>query len=137
MFNALTSYQGAIFSAVKKTKILAQTTVISAITNIVLNSILIPNFKVTGAAIATAISYFVMWIIRQVKMKKYIKLNHNFTIDILVYGLLIIQVIVEHTATHLILFQLLILISIILIYRKNYEKLILYIFKFIKRKSAK
>ena len=42
---------------------------IGAIVNIVLNIMLIKFVGVIGAAIATAISYFVVWIIRMVNVK--------------------------------------------------------------------
>ena len=61
MFNALTAFLGSIFSAVKDSKVIAFTTVVSAVCNIVLNILLIPKFGALGAAIATAASYMVMW----------------------------------------------------------------------------
>lgn len=47
--------------------------VLGAIFNIVFNLILIPNFKVYGAAIATCVSYVAVFVFRSVHTRKYIK----------------------------------------------------------------
>lgn len=136
LFNALTSFQGSIFSAVKDTGILAKTTIVSAIVNIVLNALLIPMFGVMGASIATVSSYVVMWIIRHQKLNKYIKLHRNFKVDIITYILLIVQVILEHSVSHMIPIQICITLVIIVIYRKAYKSLIDYaVKKLIKRRA--
>ena len=46
-----------------------------AITNIVLNFILIPVVGINGAAIATCVSYFVVFVYRIIDTRKYINLN--------------------------------------------------------------
>lgn len=129
LFNALTSFQGSLFSAVKNTGILAKTTVISAIINISLNILLIPMFGVMGAAVATVSSYVVMWTIRHFKLKTHISLHRNFRIDILAYILLIGQVIAEHFNSHLVPIQIFITLLIVVIYRESYKSLIDYIMK--------
>lgn len=124
MFNAMTSFQGSIYSAAKDTKILARTTMISAGINICFNVILIPIIGVIGAAIATVLSYVSMWAIRHISIKKHILLHHNFVIDFVVYIFLILQVVIEHTKTHMYNGQIIILCLIIVIYRKQYITLI-------------
>ncbi len=46
----------------KKTKVIARGTIISGIVNIILNFMLIPKFGIYGAAVGTAISYFVLFL---------------------------------------------------------------------------
>lgn len=118
MFNALTSFLGVFFTAVKNSKMIATTTLISAGTNAVLNGILIPFFGVQGAAIATAISYCEMWFIRLLASRKYVKLNIKVYRDIFIYVLLVLQVILEHTKGHCYLGQIVIFIIIIVFYHK-------------------
>lgn len=48
---------------------------IGAMTNIVLNLLLIPRLRVSGAALATCISYIAVFIFRVLDTKKYIKIN--------------------------------------------------------------
>lgn len=100
MFNTFTAFIGSVFSAVKHTKIIAETTVISAIVNICLNVMLIPLWGVLGAAIATAIAYVVMWIVRLIYLRQFIRLRINLVRDIITYILLAIQVIFEHMDRH-------------------------------------
>lgn len=83
-FHSLAGFLGTIYTSVKKTRQLFTSTAIAAIINIVLNIVLIktwlgkgPFFATMGAAVATIISYFISYIIRRVKAKKYIKLNVN------------------------------------------------------------
>lgn len=96
----MTAFLGSIFSAVKDSKVIASTTVVSAVCNIVLNALLIPKFGALGAAIATVASYMVMWALRLGYAKKYIKMSVSLVKDCIVYVLLIAQVALEHTAGH-------------------------------------
>lgn len=112
MFNSLTIIVGSIFSAVKKTKAIAVTTILSAITNTVLNIILIPVIGSYGAAIATAAAYLVMWAARLVMSRKYIKFRVNWIRDCVVYGILALQVVFEHMNGHMYLGQVACLIGV-------------------------
>ena len=91
VFGALSGYIGGIFTAVKNTKIFAKSTVIGAITNLILNIILVPVIGALGAAIATAISYWIVFFMRCKYMKQYINLKINYVRDYISYGLLILQ----------------------------------------------
>lgn len=91
IFGALSGLFGGIFSAVKDSKTLGSTTIIGAIVNIIFNIILVYFIGAIGAAIATFLSYFIIWLIRLIKVKKYIILKINLKRDSIVYLLLIIQ----------------------------------------------
>lgn len=69
-FNGLAAYLGTIYTASKKTNMLFLSTSIGALINIVLNIILIPNYGGYGAAIATLVSYFIIWLIRLINTKR-------------------------------------------------------------------
>ena len=94
LFGALSGYIGGFFSAVKDSKIFATSTIMGAATNIVLNLIFTPFYGAMGAAVATAICYFVVWAFRFFQSRKYIKLKINLRRDILTYILLTVQSIV-------------------------------------------
>lgn len=94
VFGSLSGYIGGFFSAVKNSKIFAQSTVVGAVSNIVLNLILTPTMGALGAALATAVCYFVVWVIRYWHSKKFIKLKINMKRDLLTYILLVVQAIV-------------------------------------------
>lgn len=91
VFGALSGYIGGFFSAAKKTKIYAQSTIMGAISNIVMNITFTPLIGPLGAAIATAISYFIVWVIRYRHSKRFIKLKINLYRDLFSYVLLVIQ----------------------------------------------
>ena len=94
VFGALSGYIGGFFSAVKNSKIYAQSTIVGAITNIILNLLITPLAGPLGAAIATAVSYFVVWAIRYWHSKRFIKLKINLLRDIVTYILLVLQSVV-------------------------------------------
>ncbi len=119
MFNAMTAFLGSIFSAVKKSRIIAVTTLISAAVNTVLNALLIPVIGVQGAAIATAACYVVMWAVRYVVIRRYITLRITLWRDIIAYCLLCGQVVLEHLNGHCYIGQIAVLLAILLLYRKN------------------
>lgn len=121
VFNSLGGFLGSVFSAVKDTKIYAVSTVIAAAVNCLLNAILIPLIGLMGAAVATVVSFFVIWLIRLLCTRKYITWKHNFSKDIIAYLLLIIQV----TAEHLFSFHYIVQIAVFVILFAMYAKLLI------------
>lgn len=95
VFGATSGVLGGIFSAMKDTKVISISTIIGAVVNIILNIIFVYFYGPIGAAIATCISYFIIWIIRVNKVKKYVSLNINFKLDISSYLLLLIEVLIQ------------------------------------------
>lgn len=93
-FGALAGYIGGIFSAVKRSDIYAKSTVIGAVINVILNIILVYSMGVQGAAIATVISYIVVWAIRYIELKNFINIKINIKRDLFSYVLLIVQAII-------------------------------------------
>lgn len=91
LFGALSGFLGSLYSANKDSKMYAKSTLIGAISNIILNLILIPIFNAYGAAIATFISYLVVWIIRVKNVKKYLELKIEHKKNTIIYLLLIIM----------------------------------------------
>ncbi len=137
MFNALTVFMGSIFTAVKNTKILATTTLFSAVVNIGLNLLLVPKMGVMGAALANFTSYVVMWVVRLVYAKKYIKMKINLAKDVLVYVLLLGQVVLEHRLPdHGYVWQGLIFVGIVLLNGKQFVEILKKLFsKFLSKKG--
>lgn len=94
VFGALSGYLGGFFAAVKDSKVFSYSSVIGALTNMVLNVLLTMVIGTMGAAIATTICYVEIWAIRFWQARKYIKLNIKIERDIISYILLVIQSIV-------------------------------------------
>lgn len=93
VFNTLSGTVGAIFSAAKDTKKLAVSGMVGAITNILLNIILVYKYNAMGAAVATLISSVVIWTMRIISTKKYIKLKVDYKLHIIQYFILLVQAI--------------------------------------------
>lgn len=91
VFGALSGYIGGFFSAVKNSKIYAQSTIFGAVSNVAMNIIFTPVIGALGAAIATAICYFIVWAIRYWHSKRFIKLRINLYRDLFSYALLVVQ----------------------------------------------
>ena len=72
VFQCFCQFMSSIYSIKKKSKNSCYTALSAAVTNVVLNLVLIPFFGVYGAAAATAASYFVCYIIRIIDTRKYV-----------------------------------------------------------------
>lgn len=91
LFGALAGYIGGIFSAAKASKEFAYSTIIGAVLNLVLNLLFVRRIGALGAAIATAICYFVIYMIRVINVKKFIELAVSWSVIILQYVVLTVQ----------------------------------------------
>ena len=91
IFGALEGFLGSICLAFKDGKSIGKATGAGAVVNIILNYVLIMEFGTMGAAIATLISYFVMFIFALVMVRKYVRLKIHIFRDIVAYCLLIIE----------------------------------------------
>lgn len=91
VFGAMVQLLGGIFSAAKESKTFGSTILIGAVVNTILNVILVYTFGPLGAAIATSLSYMLIWALRLYKVTNQIKLNIQLPRDVLSYVLLYIQ----------------------------------------------
>lgn len=121
LFSALSGYMGSVFAAVKDTRTCAYTVIVSAVINIMFNTILIPVWGVWGAAIATALSYIMSWGMRMVVARKYIKMKIHLMKDLMAYIFLIVQMIFSLSKNHLYIGQMLLLLCLVGIYFNNYN----------------
>lgn len=94
VFGAMSGYLGGFFSAVKDSKIFARSSMVGAITNIVLNLLFTPLIGALGAAIATTLCYFEVWVIRYWHSKKIINMKISLSRDLLSYALLVVQAVI-------------------------------------------
>ena len=77
-FGCIATYFGTFYNAIKNNKMLMISTIVGAGGNIILNFILIPQLGGMGAAIATAISYFIIMIIRMIDVCKFVNIQINY-----------------------------------------------------------
>lgn len=82
-FNINATFLGSVYTATKKTKMMFVTTFIGAISNIIMNFLFIPKYGALGAAIATAISYLLMWVVRMFSTHKLLSFDINIFRDVI------------------------------------------------------
>ena len=133
VFSALSSFVGSIFSAVKNSRIFAVSTVIAAVINAGLNLVLIPPYGALGAAIATAISFMAVWLIRYICALKYIKLSNHIIRDICGYFCIIVQLIIEHFDGHFYVVQGCLFLLICILYKNEIGSVLSIFRKMIKK----
>lgn len=136
VFNGLANFIGTIFSAMKRSKVIALTTVIIAVLNTVLNIILIPAYGIEGAAMATAISFFIFWLIRLIIVRKYIKWRIPYVGSFVCYALLVLQLIIERSESRFYFIQIVIFLALVILNIKNLMLIInAFISKVIRKKE--
>jgi O-antigen/teichoic acid export membrane protein len=77
LFVFLTMIMGQFIAALDKQKIFAYIGGIGAVVNVILNFVLIPRFSLYGAGYATLITYFLMFVLMYIYIKKNL-LNFRF-----------------------------------------------------------
>lgn len=92
-FHSIAGFLGTVYTTAKKTNMLFVSTTISAVFNIVFTFILLKVFGVMGAAIATTLSYLLVYIIRRIDSRKYIDIESNLKLFAIEYMLIITQII--------------------------------------------
>lgn len=75
IFSNLVNFYASIYMAEKKSMLSMLTAGSGAVTNIILNLILIPKWNAYGAAIATAISFILVFVIRVFNTKKFVNIK--------------------------------------------------------------
>jgi len=113
LFHDLSSFLGSIYISAKKTGMMFTSTLWAALSNIVLNICLIPNFGAMGAAIATLASYFLVWLIRIVNTRKLINFEIKHMENFVCFSLLLVQSIIIIMDIHYGFFSSLLLLVII------------------------
>ncbi|MBR6532859.1 MAG: polysaccharide biosynthesis C-terminal domain-containing protein [Clostridia bacterium] len=92
VFSAFTNFMGSVYIVEKRSKNSFLTTMVGAVLNIILNFILIPSpLGVQGAAIATFVSYLIIFVIRAVNVIKYIPFKMYYKTVILNTAILVVQ----------------------------------------------
>lgn len=128
VFTALTSFMGTVYIVNRKSMISFITALIGAGTNIIFNFLLIPSvLGAQGAAIATALSYMIVFVVRAVNSRKYINFK-LYTAHIIANTLILLiqTVTMIFSIPYWILIQALCIIALIII---NFKFLIGFIEK--------
>lgn len=76
-FSCIATFLSSVYMVEKKSNYTLLTTMLAAVVNIVLNMWWIPTFGIYGAAVATFLSYFIIFVVRAVHTRKFIKIKWN------------------------------------------------------------
>lgn len=90
-FACLSNFMNSVYTLEKKSTHSMMTVILGSVMNIVLNILLIPHYGPQGAALATAISYVTMFLIRAVHSRKYIHIRWQYARFIVSSIILILQ----------------------------------------------
>ena len=137
VFYSNAMFLGNIFVAVKDTKFISLSTIISAIINTILNIVLINILGVIGAAIATLVGYFSIYLMRIIFVRKYIKIKYNSNLVFGSFILLFIQMILACYGNKFVFIQCIIFIVLIVMYRKYILNIISKVKLFLMKKVKK
>ena len=85
MFSALSGFLAAAFRAEKKTTGLLLSVIAGAAVNILLNFALLPTIGLQGAAIATAVSFLFVWLIRLFSVQRLVPIRLSVWRTVLTY----------------------------------------------------
>lgn len=131
VFGALSEVFNGIFTAAKNSKIIARTTLCGASINTILNIVLVYIFGPIGAAIATLISYIVVWSIRLRVAKKLVSINIRLIRDISSYIILIVQSIILFFNIEIVVYilQLILFFALLLLYIQDIKAVIMQLTK--------
>lgn len=135
MFNVAIGLISVIYIAEKKSGELAKTSIIASIINISINLLFVKKLGLYAASISTLIAYLSMLIFRIIDIKKYLRINYNIKMIILlviIYGIVCFSYYINNVYINYIIFVLS-LLSCVYINSENIQKIL----KFIKKKVRK
>ena len=91
VFTCLDLFLASIYTATDHTKNAFITILVVCLSNIVLNSVMIPLFGIQGAALATFISYFLCYIIRIIDARRFVPFKCRIAVNIIGTALLLVM----------------------------------------------
>lgn len=120
MCNVLIGLLGVIYVATKKTVEIAKTTVIAAVSNIIIHILLIKRINLYAASISTLVGYLIALLYRIIDAKKYIKIHYDISKYALMLLIFIISCFIYYMQNKLVAICALVLfMSFVLIVNKS------------------
>lgn len=102
--------------ALNRTNVISTTAMIGAGVNVTLNLLLIPAMGAYGAALATAIGFFAVWLMRYLFVIRYVNLKNHRVKEPVSYAMLIIQMILACWGNRFLAVQAVMLVALIGMY---------------------
>jgi|GEM_PF-133777 len=125
MFNVFLGLNGLSLLVLGKTRLIMFTSLAGALTNIVLDIILIPPYGIEGAAVASAFSYFIVNLLNSIKLYQISKI-HPFSKNYLKpVGIAIILLVLIYFSSYFFKIKFWILPILLIVYLLGYFTLLL------------
>ena len=134
LFNCFVSFFGGLYIALKKTKQVGISSLAGGLLNIIINVCLIERYGLYAASISTAVSFLIILIYRALEIKKYIKIDYNYTSIAIGVVFLILSMIIFYNNT---IIAIIFNIIIAIIYNLFFNEFLKFIKKSIKQKIGK
>lgn len=93
-FYCMSSFQGGIFIAHKKTKSVGITTLCAAAINLAIDLAFVKVWGITAGSVSTLVAYFMLYIYRLVECRKFQKIYYNIKCQVMLIFLLAVQLFV-------------------------------------------
>ena len=119
LMNQMSASCEHICVSLMRTKVIALTAVLGAGINLILNICLIPAFQAYGAALATAISFSVVWLVRYLWVRSKMNLKNCKIKEPISYLILFAQMVVAYWGNRYVLFQIAGFVLILFLYREK------------------
>ena len=126
-FFSFAQFLGSIYSANMRTTMALVTNLAAVVVNLVLNLVLVEKIGVLGAGIATACSYFVLWVVRMKDTGRIIKIHYKKLPMLIAVLILIAQTVLVSLNRNITLTYGICIVgslSLIVLFRKTYVGLI-------------
>jgi len=125
VFSSFSGFLGTNYIAAKKTSGVLKTSLVGGVINILLNVLLIPIIGINGAAIATMISFFLVWILRIRDTKVFVDIQINKLKLILTLIIIYIQIFVLYNVAANLEMQILFFILLLLTNMKELKIMVI------------
>lgn len=121
----------------KDSKGFLYSSLIGAVANLILNYLLIPRIGILGAAIATCISYIIVFFFRMYDTKKYVKVKYNNLNFIISWVLVVISAVAVYVSKYGWVLNLFIFSILFINNKKFWKNFLMDFFKILKLKREK
>ena len=134
LFSSLSGFMSAPFRAYKKTKMLFASVAASSVCNIVLNFVLMEFLGTLGAACATAISFFVMWLVRFITAQKFIQIKINVFKTVATYIILMAYTVYfSYSVKYAPIVSLIAIAAVVALNLNDFKNIMSMVFKIVKK----
>ena len=139
VFSSFSTFMGSSFLVFKKSRLSFITSMIGAITNIILNFILIRKYEIYGAAVATFASYFIVFIIRAIMSKKLVDFNMYPVQTVVGTAIIVLQTVCTYfEPKYLFVINIVAVVATVAIYFKTFYSVISKVMKsFLSKRKSK